>query len=127
MSICSIHIRYSSASCGLRMGVHAEMTVAQFMRSHRRHICESHEVLGVQIFLVGTAHVSRDSADEVRELIQVVRPSTIMVELCQKRADKLRSSPKVQCSSGSLACMVSCTQHQCVQPSSLHVLVMKRC
>ncbi len=49
----------------------------------------------MQIFLVGTAHVSRNSAEEVRELIHVVKPTTIMVELCRKRADKLRSSPKV--------------------------------
>lgn len=49
----------------------------------------------MQIFLVGTAHVSRNSADEVRELIHVVKPSTIMVELCRKRADKLRSSAQV--------------------------------
>lgn len=62
----------------------------------------SHDGRGMQIFLVGTAHVSRNSAEEVRELIKVVRPSTIMVELCQKRADKLRSSPKVSFSSRSL-------------------------
>ena len=62
---------------------------------HQKQSCESHDVIALQIFLVGTAHVSRDSADEVRELIHVVRPSTIMVELCKKRADKLRSSPKV--------------------------------
>ena len=67
--------------------------------------CVPYDVIGAQIFLVGTAHVSRDSAAEVRELIHVVRPSTIMVELCQKRADKLRSSSKVQCSSSSLACV----------------------
>ena len=49
----------------------------------------------MQIFLVGTAHVSRNSAEEVRELIHVVKPSTIMVELCRKRADKLRSTAQV--------------------------------
>ncbi|CAL5227735.1 g10750 [Coccomyxa viridis] len=64
------------------------------------HLSETQTLLrnldnGAEIFLVGTAHVSRDSADEVRELIHVVRPSTIMVELCKKRADKLRSSPKL--------------------------------
>ena len=72
--------------------------------TYRRRRRASHCVIGVQIFLVGTAHVSRDSASEVRQLISVVRPSTIMVELCRKRADKLRSSPKVQCLLSNLAC-----------------------
>ena len=49
----------------------------------------------MQIYLVGTAHVSKNSADEVRELINIVKPSTIMVELCRKRADKLRSNLQV--------------------------------
>lgn len=51
--------------------------------------------LGGQIFLVGTAHVSRSSAEEVRELIRVVQPTTVMVELCEQRAERLRSSAKV--------------------------------
>lgn len=50
-----------------------------------------------QIFLVGTAHVSRSSAEEVRELIRVVQPTTVMVELCEKRAERLRSSAQVGC------------------------------
>ena len=49
----------------------------------------------LQIYLVGTAHVSKDSAEEVRELINIVKPSTVMVELCRKRADRLRSSSQV--------------------------------
>ena len=49
----------------------------------------------VQIYLVGTAHVSRCSAAEVKELINIVKPSTVMVELCRKRADKLRSNSQV--------------------------------
>ena len=48
-----------------------------------------------QIYLVGTAHVSKNSAEEVRELINIVKPSTVMVELCRKRADKLRSNTQV--------------------------------
>ena len=56
----------------------------------------SHQAIVVpQIFLVGTAHVSRQSAEEVRELIRVVRPSTVMVELCTERAERLRSTPNV--------------------------------
>lgn len=49
----------------------------------------------LQIFLIGTAHVSRQSADEVKELLHVVRPGTVMVELCAQRAERLRSTSKV--------------------------------
>ncbi|KAL4436127.1 hypothetical protein ABPG77_005575 [Micractinium sp. CCAP 211/92] len=44
-----------------------------------------------QIFLVGTAHVSRQSAEEVRDMIRLVKPGAVMVELCAGRAARLRS------------------------------------
>ena len=44
-----------------------------------------------QIFLVGTAHVSKASVEEVRATIQRVRPATVLVELDAGRAQKLRS------------------------------------
>ena len=47
--------------------------------------------LCVQIFLVGTAHVSSNSAQEVRDVIRLVKPQTVMVELCQGRARQLMS------------------------------------
>ena len=37
---------------------------------------------GSEIFLVGTAHVSKRSAQEVREMITLVKPDVVMVELC---------------------------------------------
>lgn len=43
----------------------------------------------MQIFLIGTAHVSSSSADEVREVIRRVRPQSVMVELCAGRARQL--------------------------------------
>ncbi|NLY41522.1 MAG: TraB family protein, partial [Desulfovibrionales bacterium] len=36
-------------------------------------------------FLVGTAHVSKDSVDDVRRTIELVQPDSICVELCQAR------------------------------------------
>ncbi|CAL8462425.1 g1958 [Coccomyxa elongata] len=51
---------------------------------------------GAEIFLVGTAHVSRNSAEEVRELIRVVKPTSVMVELCESRARRLRASSQLQ-------------------------------
>src|SRR5665648_1021646 len=38
-----------------------------------------------EIILVGTAHVSRDSADLVEKVIEEERPDTVCVELCQSR------------------------------------------
>ena len=46
---------------------------------------------GAEVFLVGTAHVSRASADEVRRVIRAVRPGTVVVELCPARAARLMS------------------------------------
>eukprot|EP00808_Paulinella_micropora_P025193 g21643.t1 len=39
--------------------------------------------------LIGTAHISKDSADEVRDVIRNTRPDAIMVELCHSRLPKL--------------------------------------
>ena len=42
-----------------------------------------------EIFLVGTAHVSRESADLVRRVIETERPDCVCIELDQKRYDAL--------------------------------------
>lgn len=49
------------------------------------------EVHGVPVHLVGTAHVSARSVDEVREVIRAVKPEVVCVELCQGRYDALTS------------------------------------
>ena len=38
-----------------------------------------------QIILIGTAHVSRESAESVERVIKEERPDTVSVELCQSR------------------------------------------
>ena len=43
-----------------------------------------------EIFLVGTAHVSQRSAREVRELVRLVKPTTVCVELCEERLRTMR-------------------------------------
>ncbi len=40
---------------------------------------------GREVFLVGTAHVSKKSVEDVRETIEAVEPDTICVELCEAR------------------------------------------
>lgn len=42
-----------------------------------------------EIILVGTAHVSRDSAELVERVIEEERPDTVCVELCQSRYDAI--------------------------------------
>ncbi|MBK7073986.1 MAG: TraB/GumN family protein [Myxococcales bacterium] len=49
------------------------------------------DVHGVPIHLIGTAHVSARSVDEVREVIRAVKPEVVCVELCQGRFDALTS------------------------------------
>jgi pheromone shutdown-related protein TraB len=44
-----------------------------------------------EIILVGTAHVSRDSVEEVRQSIQSAKPDVVAVELCQRRYDVLKN------------------------------------
>ena len=63
-----------------------------------------------QIFLIGTAHVSRQSAEEVKELLSVVQPGTIMLELCEQRAERLRSAAKVLRSRAAGLWSFSCSQ-----------------
>lgn len=38
-----------------------------------------------EVFLIGTSHVSQQSAQSVREVIEAVRPETVVVELCKSR------------------------------------------
>ncbi|MFQ5636192.1 MAG: TraB/GumN family protein [Gammaproteobacteria bacterium] len=44
---------------------------------------------GRSFFIVGTAHVSRDSADLVEKTIRERRPDTVAVELCESRFESL--------------------------------------
>lgn len=47
---------------------------------------------GRQIILVGTAHVSKQSAMEVKTVIEAERPDTVCVELCQSRFQAITDS-----------------------------------
>ena len=40
-------------------------------------------------YLVGTAHISQQSVDEVREVITKLQPDSVCVELCQSRFDAI--------------------------------------
>ena len=51
---------------------------------------EQIEVDGKEITIVGTAHISKESREEVRDTIEEVRPDLVAVELDQNRFDSLR-------------------------------------
>jgi pheromone shutdown-related protein TraB len=51
---------------------------------------------GREIILVGTAHVSRDSAELVERVIDEEKPDVVCVELCQARFDALKQKDKWQ-------------------------------
>ena len=46
------------------------------------------------MYLVGTAHISKKSADEVRGVIRSVKPDIVFVELCRARAEAMRSGAR---------------------------------
>lgn len=52
------------------------------------------ELNGKKILLVGTAHISKNSVDEVKEVIERERPDTVCVELCKSRYDAIYDKDK---------------------------------
>jgi len=50
----------------------------------------------VEIYLLGTAHVSNDSVADAQALLQFVDPDVIMVELCWDRLCQMLSAPQVE-------------------------------
>ena len=51
---------------------------------------------GREIILVGTAHVSRESADLVEQVISLEKPDTVCVELCNSRFEAIKQKKKWQ-------------------------------
>ncbi|MDD5712195.1 MAG: TraB/GumN family protein [Smithellaceae bacterium] len=49
-----------------------------------------------EVILVGTAHVSRESAELVERVIEEERPDTVCIELCQARYDAITQKNKWQ-------------------------------
>ncbi len=49
-------------------------------------------IKGKRIILVGTAHISKDSIDEVEQVIREENPDTVCVELCASRFDSIRNA-----------------------------------
>lgn len=61
----------------------------EFAQSNGTVVYLKNEANGAEIYLVGTSHVSQKSADEVRDVIERVKPDFVMVELCRKRYESM--------------------------------------
>ena len=48
-----------------------------------------HVKVNDNIILVGTAHISKDSVDEVREVIEKYKPKIVAIELCKRRHESI--------------------------------------
>jgi pheromone shutdown-related protein TraB len=51
---------------------------------------------GRTVILIGTAHVSQESADLVRQTIETEQPDTVCVELCESRLQSVRQKSRWQ-------------------------------
>lgn len=45
------------------------------------------------VFIVGTAHISKQSAEEVARVIEAIRPENVVVELCKSRSSVMYAQP----------------------------------
>ncbi len=52
------------------------------------------EMDGRQIILIGTAHVSKKSAEEVKQLIEEEKPDTVCIELCDSRYQSIMDAER---------------------------------
>jgi pheromone shutdown-related protein TraB len=62
-------------------------------KSDTRHYLEYGDK---KVILVGTAHVSRESAQEVQDSIQEEKPDTVCIELCPSRYQSIRQKERWQ-------------------------------
>ncbi|HQF90334.1 MAG TPA: TraB/GumN family protein, partial [Methanofastidiosum sp.] len=47
-----------------------------------------------EVILIGTVHISKDSVEEVRNVIEKENPDVVGVELCESRFDALKNAKK---------------------------------
>ena len=61
------------------------------LNSKNVHVLQKDEK---EIILVGTAHVSKNSAQEVKKIIEEEKPDSVCVELCSARYNSLKNKKK---------------------------------
>jgi len=55
---------------------------------------ETLEIGGKEVILIGTVHISKESVEEVREIIEKEKPDVVGVELCEGRFEALKNVKK---------------------------------
>ena len=55
---------------------------------------ETLEIGGKEVILIGTVHISKESVEEVREIIEKEKPDVVGVELCKGRFEALKNVKK---------------------------------
>jgi len=55
---------------------------------------ETIKIGGKKVIIVGTVHISKESVEEVREVIESEKPDVVGVELCQSRFESLKNAKK---------------------------------
>ena len=73
----------------------------------RRAVAARLQGSGFEIHLIGTAHVSKESCDEVERIIQDKWPSVVCVELCAQRAGLMNKLPVATASASAAAAQLA--------------------
>ena len=63
--------------------------VPQHLRKYVAHVEVAHSGSKVQVYVLGVSHVSRQSCRQTDQLIEAVKPETVLLELCKDRVDLL--------------------------------------
>ncbi len=76
-------------------GEHSQISENQLKKEPEENRMISHlSVNNKQIQLIGTAHVSKESADLVQKTIETHTPDTVCVELCQTRLNSMKDADR---------------------------------
>ena len=63
--------------------------VPQHLRKYVAHVEVAHVNSKVQVYVLGVSHVSRQSCRQTDQLIEAMKPETVLLELCKDRVDLL--------------------------------------
>eukprot|EP00927_Polykrikos_kofoidii_P022333 TRINITY_DN20876_c0_g1_i1.p1 TRINITY_DN20876_c0_g1~~TRINITY_DN20876_c0_g1_i1.p1 ORF type:complete len:354 (-),score=43.66 TRINITY_DN20876_c0_g1_i1:29-982(-) len=66
---------------------------------HLRHPCRA----SGEVFLIGTSHISEASAAQIHEVVKATKPSHVVIELCEKRRQRLEAERFARQAGGSRA------------------------
>ena len=68
---------------------HSDAEIAAAIAEMQAGTVEMVETGHRKTYIIGTAHLSNESAEDARRLIELVEPDAVLVELCDQRAGML--------------------------------------